>query len=97
MGTTHDVLRRKRLIFYFCKDTQVKKRKTLTACIMRLGQIIQLVPQCDGGHRAVFGLHSVKAITEALFDPPDVIRRRGRSGRGGGDGWRIHGNKRVHK
>ena len=64
---------------------------------MRLGQIIQLVPQCDGGHRAVFSLHSVKAITEALFDPTDVIRRRGRSGRGGGDGWWIHGNKRVHK
>ena len=61
---------------------------------MRLGQIIQLVPQCDGGHWAVFGLHSMKAITEALFDPSDVIRCRGRRGR---DGWWIHGNKRVHK
>ena len=83
MGTTHDVLRRKRLIFFLQRYLSQKTQKKLTACIMRLGQIIQLVPQCDGGHRAVFGLHSVKAITEALFDPPDVIRRRGRSGRGG--------------
>lgn len=65
---------------------------------MRLGQIIQLVPEADGGHWAVFAFHPVKAITEALFDPSDVmIRCRGRIGRGGGDGWWIHGNKRVHK